>query len=53
MFDIITGTTDGKMTVANARWSLLAGCLATAVVSSKVTRSRVREGYDPVLGLLF
>lgn len=53
MFDVIVGTTDGKTTVSTARWTLAVGCVATAVLTSKLTRDRVKAGRDPVLGLFF
>lgn len=50
---VLFGSDDGKTTVAGARWALLAGCVATAILTSNVTRSRANNGQEPLFGILF
>lgn len=52
-FSVITGTNDGTMSVAGARWAALITCVASLVVASKVTRGRVEEMQEPIFGVLF
>lgn len=51
--NVVTGSTDGKMTITAARWACGLTALATAVLCSKYTRKRAAEGKPQILNCLF